>query len=171
MRLEERFMGLKLPSPKPISLRLRWAVNTIVSQISQDRWGTGVVGELGAKKMNVFSIFSIQYLMCHFKTFFLWLSVKIAIIMTMIVGAVGDKTQPITLILHPDIVDDILRLTFQCILMKKQINGLLLIFYFESTQGLTTMTQDAVRWNWQKSFEPAAATPYTIWEGRLDFAR
>ena len=70
MRLEERFMGLKLPSPKPISLRLRWAVNTIVSQISQDRWGTGVVGELGAKKMNViFSIFSIQYLMCHFEMF------------------------------------------------------------------------------------------------------
>ena len=57
------------------------------------------------------------------------MSVKIAIIMTMIVGAVGDKTQPITLILHPDIVDDILRLTFQCILMKKLV-------YFECTQGL-----------------------------------
>ena len=59
MRLQERFMGLKLPSPKPISLRLRWAVNTIVSQISQDRWGTGVVGELGALKINVF--FNIFY--------------------------------------------------------------------------------------------------------------
>ena len=38
------------------------------------------------------------------------MSVEIAIIMTMIVGRVGDKTQPMTLILHPDIGTDILRL-------------------------------------------------------------
>ena len=38
------------------------------------------------------------------------MSVKIAIIMTMIVERVGNKTQPMTLILHLDIETDILRL-------------------------------------------------------------
>ena len=165
-------MDLKLPSPKPISLRLRWAVNTIVSQISQDRWGTGVVGELGAKKMNVFSIFSIQYLMCHFKTFFLWLSVKIAIIMTMIAGAVGDKTQPITLILHPDIYCRRHPQTdFSMHFDEKTDQWFTFNFllWIHAGTDYNDARCCAVEFDWQKSFEPA--TPYTIWEGRLDFAR
>ena len=75
---------------------------------------------------------------------FLWLSVKIAIIMTMIAGRVGEKTQPITLILHPDIVDNILRLTFQCILMKKTDQWYTLNPHRE---GLTTTKWRKMLWN------------------------
>ena len=57
----------------------------------------------------------------------------------MIAGRVGDKTQPITLILHPDIVDDILRLTFEMHFDEKKNRS---IICFESTQGLTIMTQE-----------------------------